>query len=93
MSKSAKYVEYVLDQIDTVLMLKAKAVIRTSSEDLLFKPNSDGNYQATEVKTPVAPDEHTSIAEIYLDISFLPEFIQSGILMKQFGYSKKKTAE
>ena len=43
MSKRAENVEYLLDQIDTVLKLKAETLIKTSFKDVLVSLNSEGN--------------------------------------------------
>ena len=39
MSRRAENVEYLLDQIDTVLILKAETLIKTSFKDILLSLN------------------------------------------------------
>ena len=84
MSTRAKNVEYLLDQIDTVLKLKAETLIKTSFRDVLVSLNSEGKFQGKSVDAAVTPENFK--AEIHLDILSLPDFIQRGIVLNQFNY-------
>ena len=89
MSRKAENVEYLLDQIDTVLILKAETLIKTSFKDILVSLNSEGKYQGESVDAPVTPENFKG--EIYLDISSPPDFVQRGILLNQFKYCIEET--
>ena len=79
--------EYLLDEIDTVLKLIAETLIKTSF--ILVSLNSEGKYQGKSVDTAVTPENFK--AEIYLDISSLPDFIQRDILLNKFNYCIEET--
>ena len=74
MSRRTENVDYLLDQVDTVLILKAETLIKTPFKDILVSLNSEGKYQGKSVDAP-----ENFKAEIYLDISSLLDFIQRGI--------------
>ena len=76
--------EHLLDQIDTVLKLKAETLIKTSFKDILVSLNSEGKFQGKSVDAAVTPENFK--AKTHLDISSLPDFIQRGILLNQFNY-------
>ena len=89
MSTRAENVEYLLDQIDTVLKLKAETLIKTSFKSVLVSLNSEGKFQEKSVDAAVTPENFK--AEIHLDVSSLPHFIQRGILSNQFNYCIEET--
>ena len=89
MSTRAENVEYLLDQIDTILKLKAETLIKTSFKDVLVSLTSEEKFQGKSVDAAVTPEKFK--AEIHLDISSLPDFIQRGILLNQFNYCIEET--